>query len=263
MAFWSGPTIRQRLSELIDKPDPACVDGAAYTLKVGTEYYVTPTDTDSDPKTRSIKQLTPGECFAIPAGQFAYVMTDEIVTLPTNVLGFISIRARIKWKGLVNVSGFHVDPGFKGRLTYSVFNAGPGSIHLRQGDPAFLIWFADLDVDAGGDAKKMSVPTTHMDINAINQITGELHSIESLAAKLRETEIDLRAKITEARDKINETRIASAPLQVAATLVIAFVVAIGGRWVYDWIFPPKPPAAVVATMPQPRTDVRVDVSGAK
>jgi dCTP deaminase len=244
MAFWSGPTIRQRLSTLVDPADPNCVDGAAYMLKVGTEYYVTPTDQDADPKSRSLKRLSPGECFAIPPGQFAYVMTEEIVSVPTNVLGFISIRARIKWKGLVNVSGFHVDPGFRGRLTFSVFNAGPGSIHLRQGDAAFLIWFADLDADAGADAKQMSAPATRMDVNILNQVTGELNSLEGLAEKLRRTDRELR-------EKINDIRVANATVNVAATLVIALAVAIGGRYLYDWFVPAKaqPPAAAQSANP--------------
>jgi len=232
MAFWSGPTIRQRLSTLVDPPDPDCVDGAACMLKVGSEYYVTPTDQDSDPKTRSLKRLNPGECFAIPPGQFAYVMTEEIVSIPSNVLGFISIRARIKWKGLVNVSGFHVDPGFRGRLTFSVFNAGPGSIHLRQGDPVFLIWFGDLDVDAGADAKQMRSPVTEMDVNILNQVPGELNSLEGLAEKLRKSDRELR-------DKINEIRVANSTLYVAAGLVIALMVTIGGRYLYEWFVPPK------------------------
>ena len=119
--------------------------------------------------------------------------------IPTDVLGFISIRARIKWKGLVNVSGFHVDPGFWGRLTFSVYNAGPGSIHLRQGDSAFLIWFANLDADAGADAKHMSTPVTQMDVNILNQVSGELNSLEGLAEKLRKTDRELRDKINEIR----------------------------------------------------------------
>lgn len=252
MAFWSGPTIRRRLSELVDKPDPDNVDGAAYTLTVGPEYYVTPTDRDLDPKTRSVKQLAARECFAIPPGQFAYIMTDEVVSLPTQVLGFISIRARIKWKGLVNVSGFHVDPGFKGRLTFSVFNAGPGSIHLRRGDPAFLIWFADLDEDAGDDAKRMTKPTTLMDIGIMNQVTGELASLQSLSEKLKAAERDLR-------DQITEIKRANAPVQIAAALVIAFVVAVGGRWAYELIFPTEPAAAVSTPASSASADVRVRV----
>jgi dCTP deaminase len=46
--------------------------------------------------------------------------------------------------GLVNVSGFHVDPGFRGRLKFSVYNAGSESIILGVGERLFPIWFYEL-----------------------------------------------------------------------------------------------------------------------
>ncbi|HEY2051613.1 MAG TPA: hypothetical protein VGH03_19915 [Caulobacteraceae bacterium] len=252
MAFWSGPTIRQRLSTLVDTPDPNCVDGAAYMLKVGSEYYVTPTDQSSDPTTRSLQTLAPREAFAIPPGQFAYVMTQEIVTIPTNVLAFISVRVRVKWKGLVNVSGFHVDPGFQGRLTFAVFNAGPAPIHLRQGDAIFLIWFADLDQDAGVYAKKQSAPVAQMDVTILNHVAGELNSLEGLAKKLQTTDRELR-------DKINEIQRANAIVYVAAGLISALAIGMGGRFLYD-IFVPEPKPAAAVAPPATHTDIRVEVA---
>lgn len=256
MAFWSGPTIRERLSTLVDTPDPACVDGAAYTLKVGAEYYVTPTDRSSDPKTRTLRTLASREAFAIPPGQFAYVMTEEVVTIPTNVLAFISVRARVKWKGLVNVSGFHVDPGYQGRLTFAVFNAGPAPIHLRQGDPTFLIWFADLDQDAAEFAKHATMPVTHMDVTVLNHVAGELNSLEGLAEKLRTTDRELR-------DKINDIKSANAIMYVAAGIVVSIALGLAGRYLSDRIFPPAPtpPSPVAAaSAPTAPAEVRVQVS---
>jgi len=252
MTFWSGPTIEQRLSTLVDVPDPSCVDGAAYMLKVGSEYYVTPTDRTSDPKTRTLQTLAAGQAFAIPPGQFAYVMTQEVVTIPNDVLAFISVRARVKWKGLVNVSGFHVDPGYQGRLTFAVFNAGPAPIHLRQGDPTFLIWFANLDADAGKYAKQQKTPVTQMDVTVLNHVAGELNSLEGLAENLRTTDRELR-------DKINDIQRANGVVYVAAGLVVALVIAIGGRFLYD-LFVPKPPPAAVAAPPAARADVGVEVA---
>ena len=42
---------------------------------------------------------------------------------------------------LINVSGFHVDPNYKGKLIFSAFNAGPRDIILRKLDPVFMIFF--------------------------------------------------------------------------------------------------------------------------
>ncbi len=85
------------------------------------------------------------EQFTIPPGQLAILITEETIKVPTDLLAFISIKASIKFKGLVNVSGFHVDPGFNGKLKFSVYNAGSEGLVLERGQPAFSIWFATFD----------------------------------------------------------------------------------------------------------------------
>jgi dCTP deaminase len=74
------------------------------------------------------------------------LLTEERVNIPLHKIAFISIKASIKLRGLINVSGFHVDPGFKGNLVFSVYNAGVTPISLEKSDPYFLIWFADLQL---------------------------------------------------------------------------------------------------------------------
>ena len=234
MAFWSGETLRGRLSELIDKPDPDCIDCAAYTLKVGPDYYVTPTDRSSNPKSVSLKTLKPGEAFAIPPGQFGYVLTEEVVTVPRGALAFISIRARVKWRGLINVSGFHVDPGFSGRLTFAVFNAGPVSVHLRQGDPTFLIWFADLDRESEKDSKAAKQSLTRMDLSVLNQVAGEVYSIQGLADRIRTAEKDLGTRIT-ALERANGL------ISVVAGAVLTIGLLLGGQWLLRQIYPAQAP----------------------
>jgi dUTPase len=89
-------------------------------------------DQTADPTTVTVRKLGEGEAFTIPPGQFAFLLTEEVVSVPADALAFISVRARTKFRGLVNVSGFHVDPGYRGQLTFSVFNAGPAPIHLKR-----------------------------------------------------------------------------------------------------------------------------------
>ncbi len=131
--FWSGETLTERLPKLIEPFVPERVDCAAYTLAIGPEVYISPTDQTADPATVTVRKLDKDEAFTIPPGQFAFLLTEEIVSVPADALAFISIRAKTKFRGLVNVSGFHVDPGYCGQLTYSVFNAGPVPIHLKRG----------------------------------------------------------------------------------------------------------------------------------
>jgi hypothetical protein len=65
-------------------------------------------------------------------GQFALVRTLEVVKVPPEMVGLISIRSEYKFQGLVNVSGFHVDPTFSGNLIFAVPSA---SARPRQGYP--------------------------------------------------------------------------------------------------------------------------------
>ena len=102
--------------------------------------------------------------------------------MPDTALAFISVRATIKFRGLVNVSGFHVDPGYKGRLVFSVFNAGPGPVHLARGDECFLIWYADLD--RVPKLVKSSGGVDDIPSKLINPIAGEIQSLAGLSKRM-------------------------------------------------------------------------------
>lgn len=253
MAFWSGDTLKSRLDTLVSPANVDAIDCAAYTLTVGPEYYVTPTDQSSDPKRMSLKTLNHGEAFAVPPGGFAYVLTEEVVTVPPSALAFISIRARIKWRGLINVSGFHVDPGFCGRLTFAVFNAGPVPVHLRRGDPTFLIWFADLDHASTTYLKAPTPVIERIDLGALNQVAGEVHSIQGLEHRIRATEKDLGQRIT-ALERANGLVIAAAGALI--TLVLAFVVQLVMKMAADPV-PPIPSTPTEESVGSPTVSVVV------
>jgi dCTP deaminase len=141
MAFWSTQRIRaeqQQLGNLIIPFDPNKVQQGAYELSLSREVITAPPA--KGPRADGI-----GPALEIPPGEFALLYTQERVTIPSAVIAFISIKAAVKFDGLVNISGFHVDPGFSGRLKFSVYNAGNESIFLDYEREAFLIWFSDLD----------------------------------------------------------------------------------------------------------------------
>jgi dCTP deaminase len=255
MTFWSGETIRQRLSTLIDKPDVNCIDGAAYALKVGPEYYVSPTEADSDRDTRTVKTLGAGEAFTIPAGRFALVLTEEIVTAPKNALGFFSIRSRVKWKGLVNVSGFHIDPGFSGRLTIAVYNAGPTPIHLRRGDPEFLIWFADLDALASEKyARSSNEVRTQISTGVLNQSPGESESVPGLSAKIHSVDKTLQEEIhrvdKELREKISVVERTNTRILITAGTLLSLLGGVAITYLVSYIKPAAAPASSAASTTQ-------------
>ena len=189
MSFWRGETLLEKLPGLIDPFDETAIDCAAYTLHMGKEIYVSPDGTIKSPNRHTKKVLCKGEGFAIPPGQFAFLLTEETVTVPDNALAFISIKGRIKFSGLINISGFHADPGYSGKLLFSVLNAGPKPLHLQRGQALFLIWYADLD---GSTKKKKAVRGfNYIQPKLINGISGEILSLQSLSDKQRALEAKL------------------------------------------------------------------------
>ena len=193
--FWSGETLTERLqADALVVPFRAeRIDCAAYTLGVGQEVYVSPSDRAVDPEAVTIRRLEHGQSLSIPPGQFAFLLTEESVTVPNDSLGLISIRAKKKFRGLVNVSGFHVDPGYSGQLTFAVFNAGPVPVHLKRGDPIFLLWYAQLDRPT--EMKKSGATMHGLDSHIIAGIAGELKSFSGLARRIEELEKELTMRL--------------------------------------------------------------------
>ncbi|MDE0179673.1 MAG: deoxycytidine triphosphate deaminase [Gammaproteobacteria bacterium] len=218
-AFWSGETLRERLGTLIDPFVPELVDCAAYTLAIGPEVYVSPHDQDAAPSAVTIRQLSNGEAFTIPPGQFAFLLTEEVVSVPADALAFISIRAKTKFRGLVNVSGFHVDPGYCGQLTFAVFNAGPVPVHLKRGQPAFLIWYTSLDRTTA--FKKNGATRKGIDPAVVTGIAGELQSLAGLSKKMEKADRALDERVHAIEKQQARLHVIGA---VALTLLITLTV---------------------------------------
>ena len=191
-AFWSDVKLERRMrrDRLVRDGDGRCafdpdyLDGAGYRLRMGAEAYVSPA-TEDDRTT--ITELPCHKSFTIPPGQFAFLITEEVVSVPNDALAFIALRSKAaKFRGLVNVSGFHADPGYTGRLIFSVFNAGPGDVHLRRGDQLFTVMFADLD----GRCKRTRKEAGYMRIPAelVAPIAGRLQSLAGLKEGMEEVE---------------------------------------------------------------------------
>ncbi len=96
MSFLPGQEIRTRRNYLFDPYDDTAIDEAAYNLRLGNEVFIS---TEDKPRL-----LTREDPVVLKPGEFALLKTHEIVTLPRDLLGFITLRYTFKKQGRVRFS---------------------------------------------------------------------------------------------------------------------------------------------------------------
>lgn len=128
----------------------------------------------------------------IKPGEFALLSTYEELNMPTSLFAFISMRFKYKQKGLINVSGFHIDPGYQGRIVYSVYNAGPNRIVLKYGEEVFTLIFAKLHTPADERKNSNFQGLTGLEPGMISGLTGEPISLRSLHDRIQKLELQIK-----------------------------------------------------------------------
>jgi dCTP deaminase len=155
---------------------------ASYDLRLGEEVYISGGDYP--------QRLSDDSPFVyIPRGQFALLITREHITMPKDYFGLISIRSGIKLQGLINVSGFHVDPGFDGKIVFSVFNAGPADVVLKYEEPTFMIFFYKLsrEADAYEGERKGQTGLPFRDVAFLKGTSASLSDVDKRVHQLETT----------------------------------------------------------------------------
>ena len=193
MSFWSGETLRKRLPSIVRKPHYSedRIDCNAYTMRLGEEIYVSPSRKKAVGGAKVKLESRSGR--AIPPGQFAFLLTEEYVEIPQDAMAFISMRSTQKFQGLVNVSGFHVDPGYRGHLVFAVFNASANYIHLHRGDSCFLMWFANLDEKSAPPYTKTHEGFIDIPSKIVNPLgSGKIESLAGLSERINSIESNLK-----------------------------------------------------------------------
>jgi dCTP deaminase len=160
------------------------VYGAICELTLGADFFLT-----SEKLPRKLSDLSgqydvPSPFFTIEPGEFAVLVTEELVYLPNDVFAFLSVRNRYKQRGLISVSGFHVDPGFHGKIVLTVYNAGPQEIPLKYRERMFMLAFSKV----GPNARPYGKGPSGLSAESIAALKGTSLSPRGLEARLRRLE---------------------------------------------------------------------------
>jgi dCTP deaminase len=109
LTILSGEEIERRVrgGSLVVTPfDHDCLNGGGYDLRVGTDVAISP-------------------------GGHCLVATLERVEIGNDIAGTLHLRSSLARKGIIGSLAL-VDPGFRGQLTISLFNAGPERFEMRR-----------------------------------------------------------------------------------------------------------------------------------
>ena len=102
--------------------DPRCLNGAGYDLQLENDAI-------------------------IPAGRHKLVATLERIELGSDIAGVLYIRSSLARVGII-ASLALIDPGFRGQLTISLYNAGSEIFEMKKGDRFVQVTFHRLGVKA-------------------------------------------------------------------------------------------------------------------
>jgi len=130
-----------------ERYDEKFVRQCSYDLRLGKEAYLVGKDVPQD-----LSDEAP--YISLPPGQFAILTCYEEINIPEQHMAFIALKSTFKFQGLVNISGFHVDPTHVGTLLFAVQNVGPSDIRLKYKEPTFTIFFAEVKGDIGAPRGK-------------------------------------------------------------------------------------------------------------
>jgi len=249
MTFLSRQSIKKLCEEhnVISDYDDKRLKHSAYELRIHGKYVLSSKNGSNE------QDLKEGQSFKIPPGQIALLFTAEKVHIPADHIGFISIKFSQKRRGLLNISGFHVDPGWHGPIQFSVYNASPQTIHLRCGEPLFMLWLAKLD-----EASNTPYPSPEGGSNQnfssedLLAIDGSLASPQALLDALKSVEERLR-KVEESHKRYGWLARRTVLMVIGAICGAIGTVAIGMivRTSDHSAPPPPPPISAVAPVPTP------------
>lgn len=136
---------------LIEPFERRSLKGASYDIRVGSKAVLTLPETEKVPhavKGRlwiSLSEQNP--LLKIPPAHSVTIYSLEKVNMPLDMKGRLSIRSKFMVQRL-NYDGGVIDPGYKGRLFFTVANLGDSPVEIRYGEPIVTAEFVRLPREA-------------------------------------------------------------------------------------------------------------------
>ncbi|WP_316191852.1 MULTISPECIES: dCTP deaminase domain-containing protein [unclassified Bradyrhizobium] len=113
------------------------IQPASFDLTIGR--ILLPIDDENDEGVHEEASLS------LEQGETAVVETHEYLTLPRTLAAIGFPPATVSRGGLLMTNPGHIDPGFKGRLKFTVINLGKKPVQLVSGSPICTLLFFSIE----------------------------------------------------------------------------------------------------------------------
>ncbi len=167
--------LKDGIIKISPTPGPDMISGLTVDIRLGSKFRVfedhaapyidlSGKRSDIDAAMQSVMsdeiEISEEKAFFLHPGELALAMTQESVTLPSNIVGWLDGRSSLARLGLmVHVTAHRIDPGWDGNIVLEFFNSGKLPLALRPNMKIGALSFevlsdhADRPYNARTDAK--------------------------------------------------------------------------------------------------------------
>ena len=125
---------------------------------------------------------------SLPPGHTVVVETKETLTFPDDVGGVAFPPDAISKRGLLVTNPGHVDPGFRGRMKFTVINMGREAFPLASGGPIVTLLLFRLQQPADTDwFTRVGAPGQGVTQDILDVLSADFLSVERRAEEIAET----------------------------------------------------------------------------
>lgn len=174
----------------------------SYDLAVGDEYYCYQPDDGDAFRLRRLPADNPDAQCEIPPNGCAFLLTEETINMPSDLVGQVSLRFSLTKKGIMLSPQAPIDPGYCGKIMMMLYNLSDEWQSFHRGDPFVTIAFHQL---SGG-----TIPYQGPN-QGISSIRGFMKRDTPIRSSMSRTEADLissanslRGELKFERDSLNE-----------------------------------------------------------
>jgi deoxycytidine triphosphate deaminase len=192
----TGSRLREAVAagRLVSGGDPGGVEGVKYDFRLSPRVlkakFGRPINANDLAESEKLDlQVEPGEV--------VFVLTEERLTLPNNVVALLSPKRKLSHAGILTLGGFCIDPGYSGYLLLGLFNLSSTAFPIIPGKKVIAATFYELHADETGDFPAPEAPVedfpdelvaliakyrplaTQSIVLAVEKLQGELTSLKN------------------------------------------------------------------------------------